>query len=248
MTSTPAIILENASVKYRSPEESYWSFKEFAINLVRNKVKMKDVWALKKVSLVVEEGETFGIIGRNGAGKSTLLKLVARVLAPTEGRVVTYGNVSPMLELGAGFHAELTGRENIFLNGTLLGHPVREIKQHLPEILDFAQINGYIDAPVRTYSSGMVARLGFAVATSWVPEILILDEILAVGDEEFRAKCYRRIADFQKNGTTTLIVSHDMNTIMKQCRRAVWLEHGVVQCEGTALDVINAYHSSSVNT
>ena len=209
---------------------------------------MKDVWALKKVSLVVEEGETFGIIGRNGAGKSTLLKLVARVLAPTEGRVVTYGNVSPMLELGAGFHAELTGRENIFLNGTLLGHPVREIKQHLPEILDFAQINGYIDAPVRTYSSGMVARLGFAVATSWVPEILILDEILAVGDEEFRAKCYRRIADFQKNGTTTLIVSHDMNTIMKQCRRAVWLEHGVVQCEGTALDVINAYHSSSVNT
>jgi ABC-type polysaccharide/polyol phosphate transport system ATPase subunit len=242
MMNIPAVILENASVRYRSPEEPYWSFKEFAIRLIQNKVKMKDFWALRDIDLFIEQGETFGIIGRNGAGKSTLLKLIARVLSPTRGRVVTFGGVSPLLELGAGFHAELTGRENVFLNGSLLGHPAREIKAHLPDILEFAQIDRYIDAPVRTYSSGMVARLGFAIITSWTPEILILDEILAVGDEEFKEKCYRRLNHFRDNGTTTLIVSHDMNTIRKQCTRAVWLEHGVILKAGNPTEVIDAYH------
>jgi lipopolysaccharide transport system ATP-binding protein len=243
-TQSPAIILEHASVRYRSSEEPYWSFKEFVIRALQNRLKLKDFWALDDVSFTIEKGETFGIIGRNGAGKSTLLKLVSRVLSPTKGKVITSGMVAPLLELGAGFHAELTGRENTFLNGTLLGHPMREIKAHLPEILDFAQIDGYIDSPLRTYSSGMVARLGFAVATSWEPDILILDEILAVGDEEFRMKCYERMRKFRDDKITILLVSHDLTTIKKMCSRAVWLDQGKVKAIGKVDDVIQAYHEN----
>jgi lipopolysaccharide transport system ATP-binding protein len=171
----------------------------------------------------VVRGEKLGIIGRNGAGKSTLLKLVSRVLSPTSGRIITRGQVAPLLELGAGFHTELTGRENVFLNGALLGHSQKEIKDHLEEILDFAQIDGYIDSPLRTYSSGMVARLGFAVATSWTPEILILDEILAVGDEEFQVKCFSKIDEFRSGGTTIFLVTHNLDTILTKCDRAGWI-------------------------
>jgi ABC-type polysaccharide/polyol phosphate transport system ATPase subunit len=239
----PAVILEDASVRYRSPEDPIWSFKEYAIRLLERRVRMRDFWALCGVSLQVNRGEAFGIIGRNGAGKSTLLKLVSRVLAPTSGRIVTRGSVAPLLELGAGFHAELTGRENVFLNGALLGHSQADIKSHLPEILEFAQVDGYIDAPLRTYSSGMIARLGFAVATSWMPEILIIDEVLSVGDEEFRKKCYERMKGFRQSGTTTLLVSHDMPTVQNQCERAVWLEKGMVMKIGNVEDVIEAYRA-----
>lgn len=238
------VVFENASVKYRSPIESYWSFKEYAVRRLEGRVEKKEFWALREVSLEIIKGEFFGIIGRNGAGKSTLLKLVSRVLAPTSGRVITRGFVAPMLELGAGFHYELTGRENIYLNGALLGHPQNEIKTHLPEILEFAQVEGYIDAPLRTYSSGMVARLGFAVATSWVPEILILDEVLAVGDEEFKKKCYARMSGFRLQGTTILLVSHSMETVRDLCSRAVWLEKGGVMAIGKVDEVIRAYRSN----
>ncbi len=238
------VILEKASVRYRSPEERFWSFKEYAIRLLERRVKMRDFWALTDVSLEIKLGETFGIIGRNGAGKTTLLKLVSRVLTPTSGRVITYGCVTPLLELGAGFHPELTGRENVFLNGSLLGHSQKEIKAHIPEILGFAQIDGYIDAPLRTYSNGMVARLGFAVATTWVPDILILDEILAVGDEEFRKKCYKRMNEIRDQGTTILFVSHNLKAIQTLCERAVWLEQGRVQSLGFAGEVIQAYKRS----
>lgn len=240
----PVVVLQNVSVRYRSPDKPFWSFKEFAIRFVERKVNYSDFWALKEVSLEVMQGETFGIIGRNGAGKSTLLKLVSRVLAPTNGRIVTRGKVAPLLELGAGFHAELTGRENIFLNGALLGHTQNEIKAHVPEILEFAQIDGYIDAPVRTYSSGMVARLGFAVATSWIPDILILDETLAVGDEEFRTKCYERMENFRTENVTILLVSHDLTTIKKMCSHAVWLDQGKVKALGNVNNVIKAYHEN----
>jgi ABC-type polysaccharide/polyol phosphate transport system ATPase subunit len=240
---TLAVQFENVSVKYRSPVESYWSFKEYAVRLLEGRVAMKEFLALRNVDLEVRRGEIVGIIGRNGAGKSTLLKLVSRVLAPTSGRVVTRGYVAPMLELGAGFHYELTGRENIFLNGALLGHPQSEIKAHLQEILDFAQIDGYVDAPLRTYSSGMVARLGFAVATSWVPEILILDEVLAVGDEDFRRKCHERIKSFRCSGTTILLVSHNMEAVQSLCERAVWLEQGRIMNAGNVSEVIRDYRS-----
>ena len=240
-TDDPTIVFENASVKYRSPIESYWSFKEYALRVFTHRLQMKEYWALKDISLSISTGEFFGIIGRNGAGKSTLLKLVSRVLAPTSGKVITQGFVAPMLELGAGFHYELTGMENIYLNGALLGHSHNEIKKHISEILDFAQLGDYIDAPLRTFSSGMVARLGFAIATSWTPEILILDEILAVGDEEFRRKCFQRLRGFRQYGTTILFVSHSLDTILDLCSRVAWLDHGQLKAVGSAGEIIKAY-------
>jgi lipopolysaccharide transport system ATP-binding protein len=242
-----AVRIEHTSVRYSAPEEPYGSFKEYLIRLIQRKIHMKDFWALRDINLEIQRGETFGIIGRNGAGKSTLLKVVSRVLAPIQGRVVISGQVAPLLDLGAGFHPELTGRENVFLNGALLGHSRREINEHLEEILAFAQIDGFIDAPLRTYSSGMVARLGFAVATSWEPEILILDEILAVGDEAFREKCYQRMACFHSMGATILLVTHDMNTIQKQCDRVAWLDQGQLKALGESENVIQAYRGMIFN-
>jgi len=238
--------LEDVSVRYYVPEERIGSFKEYVIQRLRRRVRTHGFWALHGVNLTIRRGEIFGILGRNGAGKSTLLKVVSRVLAPTEGRVWVKGKVSPLLDLGAGFHPELTGRENVFLNGTLLGHTQREIKTRLGAILEFAQLGAFIDAPLRTYSSGMIARLGFAVATAWQPEILILDEILAVGDEAFRAKCYARMEGFRDNGTTTLLVTHDMNLAQARCTRAAWLEKGAVHAVGRVDEVIEAYRGSQL--
>lgn len=241
----PAVSLENLCVRYRAPEERLSTFKEYAIRSVLRPPRYTDFYALQDVSMEVRPGEAFGIIGRNGAGKSTLLKVVSRVLAPTKGRVRIRGRVSPLLELGAGFHPELTGRENAFLNGTLLGHSHREIEEHMPDILQFAELGRFVDAALRTYSSGMVARLGFAVATAWQPEILILDEILAVGDEIFRAKCTARMENFRLGGTTILLVTHDMRTVLSMCTRAIWLEHGRVASTGAASSVVEEYRRSS---
>lgn len=235
------IHLENISVRYRAPEEPYRSFKEFAIQILRRQVKMRDFWALKDVSLDVYRGEMVGVIGRNGAGKTTLLKVVSRVLSPTKGRMIVEGKVAPLLEFGAGFQPEMTGRENISLNGSLLGHSQRDINKHLPDILNFAQLDGFIDAPIRKYSSGMVARLGFAIATSWKPEILLLDEILAVGDEAFKTKCLSRIDGFRADGSTILLVTHNLSTVLTKCDRAVWLEHGSIIKAGAVKPVVDTY-------
>ncbi len=240
----PVIVLEKISVRYRAQEVRIRTFKEYAIQLLKRNVKFKEFRALNNVDLQVNEGEIVGVIGRNGAGKSTLLKVIARVLIPTEGRVRLKGRVSPLLELGAGFHPELTGRENIFLNGTLLGHSRREIEARLPEIIEFAELDAFIDSPLRTYSSGMVARLGFSIATTWKPEILILDEILSVGDEAFRTKCKTRMAKYRDEGTSTLLVAHDMNTIGTLCSRAVWLDHGEVKAVGPAKEVVSIYRQA----
>lgn len=237
----PVIILDNISVRYRAPDEKIGSFKEYAIQLLKRKIRLKEFIALNNVSLKVAEGEVLGIMGRNGAGKSTLLKVISRVLIPTEGRVRLRGRVSPLLELGAGFHPELTGRENIFLNGTLLGHTRREIEARLDEIIEFSELETFIDSPLRTYSSGMIARLGFSIATTWKPDILILDEILSVGDENFRNKCRTRIDAFQKEGTTTLLVSHNSNNIESMCSRAIWLNHGIIKAEGSAKEIVDLY-------
>ena len=236
-----AILLRNVSVRYRAPEERFRSFKEYAIRQIQRQVRFKDFWALRRVSLTIRQGEIFGIIGRNGAGKSTLLKVVARVLAPSTGRLWIKGKVSPLLELGAGFHPELTGRENVFLNATLLGHSGREVEAQLADILDFAELGAFIDAPLRTYSSGMVARLGFAVATAWRPEILLVDEVLAVGDDAFRRKCRTRMEGFRASGTTTLLVTHDMNTVLSMCRRAAWIERGRIVSVGPAPRIVKGY-------
>lgn len=240
----PAVILDNVSVRYRAPEEVIGTFKEYAIQILKRNIRFKEFKALNNVDLQVFEGEILGIIGRNGAGKSTLLKVISRVLIPTEGRVRIRGHVSPLLELGAGFHPELTGRENIYLNATLLGHTRREIDAKLPEIVEFAELGAFIDSPLRTYSSGMAARLGFSVATAWQPEILILDEILSVGDEGFRQKCQLRMKNYRDQGTTILLVTHDSNTVESLCSRAAWLDHGQIKALGPSKEVVNLYRQS----
>jgi ABC-type polysaccharide/polyol phosphate transport system ATPase subunit len=242
--------LDNVSVRYRAPQERVGTFKEYAIRRLQRQVRYADFYALHDVNLEVQRGEIFGIVGRNGAGKSTLLKVVSRVLNPTRGRVRIWGRTSPLLELGAGFHPELTGRENVFLNGTLLGHAEADIRAHLEEILEFAELGAFIDGPLRTYSSGMVARLGFAVATAWRPEILILDEVLSVGDEAFQKKCKTRMEDFRSSGTTTLLVTHSMETVLTLCKRAACLEHGRIASLGPAAQVVEDYRAgrSTVGT
>ena len=242
--SDPILRLDNVSVRYRIPHERITTLKEYAIRFLQQRIHYRDFWALRGINLEIYRGEIFGIIGRNGAGKSTLLKVISRVLAPTAGRIWINGHISPLLELGAGFHPELTGRENIFLNGTLLGHTRRDIESKIDGILDFAEIGSFIDSPLRTFSSGMIARLSFAVATAWKPEILILDEILAVGDEVFRAKCHARIQAFRASRTTILLVTHDMNVVRSLCSRAAWLDHGNLCTLGSASYAIDAYQGS----
>jgi ABC-type polysaccharide/polyol phosphate transport system ATPase subunit len=238
------ILLEDVSVRYRAPQQRLGTFKEYAIRRLQRQVQFTDFYALEGVSLDVQRGEIFGIIGRNGAGKSTLLKVVSRVLVPTRGRVRIRGRLSPLLELGAGFHPELTGRENVFLNGTLLGHSSRELEARMEAIVEFSELGGFIEAPLRTYSSGMAARLGFAVATAWRPEILILDEVLAVGDEAFQRKCQARMEEFRSSGTTTLLVAHSMATILALCQNAAWLDHGKIRSTGPAAQVVDDYRAS----
>jgi len=237
----PSIILDNINVRYSATDQRIRSFKEYAIRFIKGEMQFKEFSALKNISLQVNEGELLGIIGRNGAGKSTLLKVISRVLIPTEGRVRLRGRVSPLIELGAGFHPELTGMENIFVNGTLLGHSRKEIESHIGEIIDFAEIGAFINSPIRTYSSGMVARLGFAISTTWVPEILIIDEILSVGDENFRKKSSKRMEEFREKGTATILVSHNLDSISKLCSRVIWMEKGEIKAEGKTKDVIRTY-------
>jgi ABC-type polysaccharide/polyol phosphate transport system ATPase subunit len=236
-----AIFLNGVSVRYRLPNERIATLKEYMIRLIQGKIRINSFMALNDVNLDVKKGEIFGVLGRNGAGKSTLLKVISRVLIPTLGRVWVNGTVSPLLELGGGFHPELTGMENIHLNATLLGHSRKEIKQKIPEILDFAEIGEFIEAPLRTYSSGMVARLGFSVATAWLPDILILDEVLSVGDAAFAQKCTKRMRSFRESGATVLLVSHSVDTVRSLCQRALLLEHGNVLEIGSASEVSEKY-------
>jgi ABC-type polysaccharide/polyol phosphate transport system ATPase subunit len=237
------VVLDNATVCYRVPHERYRTLKEFAIRRVQGRVKFEKLLALDTVSLQVGRGEVFGLIGANGAGKTTLLRLIARVMRPTGGRVIVRGRVAPLLAMGAGFHLELTGRENVFLNGALLGFTRRQIEEHFNDIVDFAELRDFIDAPLRTYSSGMTARLGFAVATAEIPDILILDEVLSVGDIAFQEKSYERIRHFQEMGASTLYVSHSMESIKNMCSRAVWLSHGKVAQAGPAEEVVKQFET-----
>ncbi len=241
----PVVVLENVSVQYRVPKERIGTFKEYAIRAMQRRLDFVKFLALNNVSLTINRGEVFGIIGNNGAGKSTMLKVISRVLRPTKGRVALYGKIAPLLELGAGFHPELSGRENVYLNGALLGYNRIEMDAVFESIVDFAELREFIEAPVRTYSSGMYARLGFAVATAHIPEILIVDEILSVGDESFQKKSNDLIQDFQKRGTTVLIVSHNLNKIQEMCQRVAWLSRGELQMLGEPAQVVQAYRESS---
>lgn len=238
--------LEGASVRYRAPSERIRSLKEFAIRRLQRRVEYREHWALRGVSFEVAKGDVFAIIGPNGAGKSTLLKLIARVLRPTEGRVVVRGRVAPLLEFGAGFHSELTGRENLYLNGALLGFTRKQMDEKFERVVDFAELWDFIDAPLRTYSSGMVARLGFAIATDVEPDVLIVDEVLSVGDEAFRRKSSARMRTFHEAGATILLVSHDMDTVKTICQRAAWLDHGRLMTVGPVEEVVEKYHQDAL--
>jgi homopolymeric O-antigen transport system ATP-binding protein len=244
--SQEAIRLEKVGVRYRAPSERIPSIKEYVIRWMQGKIKHREFWALRDVDLIVKRGETIGVIGPNGAGKSTLSKLVARVLKPTAGRVLVRGQVAPLLEFGAGFHPELSGRENIYLNGALLGFSRKQMDERFNHIVDYAELWDFIDAPMRTYSSGMWARLGFAVATDVNPDILIIDEVLSVGDESFQHKSAARMQEFRQLGATILFVSHNMTVVEEMCHRVAWLDHGRLMEVGFPTDVIRAYRDFQI--
>jgi ABC-2 type transport system ATP-binding protein len=236
-----SVHLTGVSLCYRLAKQRIPSLKEYAIHFLRGSLSYEKLWAVRDVDLTVRRGETLGIVGRNGAGKSTLLKVISRVLKPTQGTAVVNGLLAPILELGSGFDYELTGLENIYLNSLLLGHKKREIEEKVEDIIDFSGLGDFIRSPLRNYSSGMQARLGFAVATAWVPDILILDEVLAVGDITFTNKCEERLQRFHDAGATVLLVSHSPKAILTNCTRCLWLDDGRVRADGASEEVIDLY-------
>lgn len=235
------IELRDVSMRFRMANDRISSIKEYAIARLRGKLKYNEFEALKHVSFDVKRGEVMGLIGHNGAGKSTLLKVISGILKPTEGSVIVRGNVAPMLELGSGFDFDMTGRENIFLNGAILGYSEEFLKSKYEEIVAFSEIGPFINVPLRNYSSGMVTRLAFSIATVVVPEILIVDEVLSVGDAAFQEKSLSRMMELMSGGTTVLFVSHNLEQIRKMCSRALWLEHGHILMFGDAQTVLDAY-------
>ena len=220
------IQVNDVSLKFRLYKENVDNLKEFVIKKVKHQIAYEEFWALNHIDFKVNRGEAIGLVGRNGSGKSTLLKTIAGVLKPTKGNVVLGGRVAPMIELGAGFDMDLTARENVFLNGAILGYPREMLVENLGRIIEFAELEDFIDVPVKNYSSGMFTRLGFSIATVQTPDILIVDEILAVGDYKFQEKCMKRIFEMLDSGTTLLFVSHSMDQVKKLCNKAVLLEHG----------------------
>jgi len=240
-SASSAVSIQDVSLRFRIPREKIRSVKEYAIRRLKRELAYEDFWALRELNLEIRPGEVFGIIGRNGAGKTTLLKVIARVLRPTSGRVVIRGRVAPLLGLGAGFNEELTGRENVFLNGTALGYSIADLKARLERIVAFAELEEFIDAPLRTYSNGMRARLGFAIATDVMPDILLLDEIMSVGDAIFRKKSEARIAQIRERGATVIVVSHGLPTIKKLCSRGLLLDRGGALRMGPTEEIVDAY-------
>lgn len=236
--------VNSVTMRFNMPKEKVDNIKEYVIKLLKRQLRFDEFTALSNVSLQIERGEVVGIVGLNGSGKSTLLKLISGILEPSEGSVKTYGSISPMIELGAGFDFELTARENIFLNGSVLGFSREFVKEKYDEILDFAELRDFENVAIKNFSSGMIARLGFAVATIVKPDILIVDEILAVGDFLFQQKCERRISELMAGGTTVLIVSHSIEQIERLCNRVIWLEHGVTKMIGDTKTVCDQYKLS----
>ena len=218
--------VDNVSMKFNLSSEKVDSIKEYFIKLVRREIHHDEFWALQNINFHVGRGEAVGLVGRNGSGKSTLLKTIAGVLKPTKGSVAIKGTVAPMIELGAGFDMDLTATENVFLNGAILGYPKEMLEENMQKIIDFSELKDFMDVPIKNFSSGMFARLGFAVATIYTPDILIVDEILSVGDWQFQAKCHKRIQEMLEQGTTLLFVSHSMDQVKEVCNRAILLEHG----------------------
>ena len=243
--SRKMIEVDDVSVRFRLPGDRVSSLKEFFVQTLKRKMVFHEFEALKSVSFEVRRGEVLGLIGHNGAGKSTLLKVISGILKPASGTVRLYGNVVPMLELGSGFDMEMTGRENIFLNGAIMGYSEAFLKEKYDEIVAFSEIGDFIDVPLRNYSSGMIARLAFSIAAVVEPEILIVDEVLSVGDAKFQEKSKKRMTELMGGGTTVLFVSHNLEQIREMCDRVLWLEHGTVKMYGNAQQVCDAYEEGA---
>ena len=235
------IEVNHVSLCYRMPAERVSGMKEFLVQALQGKLQYKEFWALQDVDFSIEKGEVLGLVGANGAGKSTMLKVISGILKPTKGTVTVHGNIVPMLELGSGFDLELTGRENVFLNGAILGYSEDFLKEKYQEIVDFSELGEFIEMPLRNYSSGMITRLAFSIATVVKPDILIVDEILSVGDAAFQKKSKNRMMELMSGGTTVLFVSHSLPQIRQMCDHVVWLDHGKVRAFGSTDEVCDQY-------
>lgn len=231
----------DVSMMFNLGSEKIDSIKEYFVKVMRRELHFQEFWALKNVSFTLEKGDSIGIIGLNGSGKSTLLKIVSGILKPTKGSVETFGNIAPLIELGAGFDANLSARENIYLNGAILGYDRAYMDSRFDEIIVFAELQDFVDTAVKNFSSGMVARLGFAIATMDIPDILIIDEILAVGDYKFQEKSFDRMKKMIDAGATVVFVSHSIEQVKQICKKALWLEHGNVRMLGDAQTVCGFY-------
>lgn len=238
----PIIELNHVHMAFNIANEKLTNLKEYFIKILKHELFYREFVALDDVNLNIYPGERYGFIGVNGSGKSTLLKIIAGVLEPTTGTCITHGSIAPIIELGAGFDMELTGRENIYLNGALLGYSRQFIDEHMDEIVEFAEVEKFVDMPLKNYSSGMVTRIAFSIATATIPDILVVDEALSVGDINFQAKCEARIHELvEENGTTLLFVSHSIEQVERVCNRALWLDHGVMRQVGDVRPVCDAY-------
>lgn len=236
-----AVEVKDVTIRFNLASEKVDNLKEYLVKLIRRELLFQEFLAVKDASFQVKKGEAWALVGSNGSGKSTLLKAICGILKPYKGEIVVNGTVSPLLELGAGFDMNLTARENIFLNGTVLGHTKKYMSEHFDEIVEFSELEQFLDSPVKNFSSGMRARLGFAIATIVKPDILIVDEILAVGDYAFQQKCLKRMDEMMSGGTTLLFVSHSIEQVRKLCDHAVWINKGVIQKVGEVEEVCDAY-------
>lgn len=246
MDNKPIIEISDVSMRFNLATEKHDTIKEYIVKLIKHQLMFNEFYALKNVSLTIDRGDSVALIGVNGSGKSTLLKCIAGVMSPTQGSIIVRGSIAPLIELGAGFDMDLTARENIYLNGAVLGHDRAFMDEHFDSIVDFAELWEFIDVPVKNFSSGMVARLGFAIATEVKADILVVDEVLSVGDYRFQEKCKERIADLLSGGTTLLFVSHSAEQVKELCKRAVWLDKGMVIADGLVDEIYKEYINNTI--
>lgn len=237
------IQVEDVSMMFNLSSEKLDSIKEYVIKMLKHELHFQEFWALQNISFELKKGESLGIIGLNGSGKSTLLKIISGILKPTRGQVFTAGSIAPLIELGAGFDADLSARENIYLNGAILGYDRDYMNKKFDDIIQFAELEEFVDTAIKNFSSGMIARLGFAIATMNIPDILIIDEILSVGDFKFQQKSFQRMKEMIDSGATVVFVSHSIEQIEKMCTKALWLEHGHMKMIGKSKEICKAYVS-----
>ncbi len=238
----PIISVDDVTMVFNIASERLTNLKEYAIKIIKRELFFKEFLALKNISFQINKGDVYGLVGTNGSGKSTMLKIIAGVLEPTKGSVEVHGRIAPLIELGAGFDMDLSARENVYLNGALLGYPKRFIEQHFDQIVEFAEVEQFLDMPLKNYSSGMIARIAFSIATVIVPDILIVDEALSVGDFLFQEKCENRIQSLiEEHGVTVLFVSHSIDQVERVCQKAIWIEKGELRLDGPVDEVCAAY-------